>query len=57
MIVSQISGGLEMGVYEGCMVAEELAFGCTGIMTAMEASCLGVSVHQIISKDFCISLL
>lgn len=35
---------MEMGVFDGCMVAEELAFGCTGIMTAMEASGLGVSV-------------
>lgn len=36
-------GGMNMGVFEGCMVAEELAYGCTGIMTAMEASGLGVS--------------
>ncbi|XP_013162290.1 PREDICTED: probable medium-chain specific acyl-CoA dehydrogenase, mitochondrial isoform X2 [Papilio xuthus] len=34
-------GGLELGVFDGCMVAEELAYGCTGIMTAMEASGLG----------------
>ncbi|CAK1588185.1 unnamed protein product [Parnassius mnemosyne] len=34
-------GGLDMGVFDGCMVAEELAYGCTGIMTAMEASGLG----------------
>ncbi|XP_045458365.1 probable medium-chain specific acyl-CoA dehydrogenase, mitochondrial isoform X2 [Melitaea cinxia] len=34
-------GGLDMGIFDGCLVAEELAFGCTGIMTAMEASGLG----------------
>ncbi|CAH2985359.1 unnamed protein product [Chilo suppressalis] len=34
-------GGMDMGVFEGCMVAEEIAFGCTGIMTALEASGLG----------------
>ena len=34
-------GGLNMGVFDGCMIAEELAYGCTGIMTAMEASGLG----------------
>ncbi|CAH0703492.1 unnamed protein product [Spodoptera exigua] len=34
-------GGMNMDVFDGCMVAEELAFGCTGIMTAMEASGLG----------------
>lgn len=37
------TGGMNMGVFEGCLVAEELAYGCTGIMTAMEASGLGVS--------------
>lgn len=34
---------MENGVFEGCLVAEELAYGCTGIMTAIEASGLGVS--------------
>ncbi|XP_075230410.1 medium-chain acyl-CoA dehydrogenase [Lycorma delicatula] len=34
-------GGLEMGVFDGCIVAEQLAYGCTGIMTALEASGLG----------------
>lgn len=37
------TGGLEMGVFEDCLVAEELAYGCTGVKTAMEASGLGVS--------------
>lgn len=36
-------GGLEIGVFEGCLVAEELGYGCTGIKTAMEGSGLGVS--------------
>uniref|UniRef100_A0A023F9Y8 Medium-chain specific acyl-CoA dehydrogenase, mitochondrial n=1 Tax=Triatoma infestans TaxID=30076 RepID=A0A023F9Y8_TRIIF len=34
-------GGMGMGVFDGCIVAEELAYGCTGIMTALEASGLG----------------
>ncbi|NEU33626.1 acyl-CoA dehydrogenase, partial [bacterium LRH843] len=34
-------GGLGMGVFDGCLVAEQLAYGCTGIMTALEASGLG----------------
>ncbi|KAL4704581.1 hypothetical protein ACJJTC_017836 [Scirpophaga incertulas] len=34
-------GGIELGVFDECMVAEEIAFGCTGIMTALEASGLG----------------
>lgn len=36
-------GGLGLGVFDGCLIAEELAYGCTGIMTAMEGSGLGVS--------------
>ncbi|XP_050360874.1 probable medium-chain specific acyl-CoA dehydrogenase, mitochondrial isoform X2 [Nymphalis io] len=39
--VPEHCGGLDMGIFDGCMVAEELAYGCTGIMTAMEASGLG----------------
>lgn len=39
--VPQKYGGLGMGVFDGCLVAEELAYGCTGIMTALEASGLG----------------
>ncbi|CAG4942000.1 unnamed protein product [Colias eurytheme] len=39
--VPEHCGGLNMGVFDGCLVGEELAFGCTGIMTAMEASGLG----------------
>ncbi len=33
-------GGLGLGVLEGCMIAEETAWGCTGIGTAMEANTL-----------------
>lgn len=29
-------------MFDGCLIAEELAYGCTGIMTALEASGLGV---------------
>ncbi|XP_073973024.1 medium-chain acyl-CoA dehydrogenase isoform X2 [Rhodnius prolixus] len=39
--VPQELGGMGMGVFDGCIVAEELAYGCTGIMTALEASGLG----------------
>lgn len=31
-----------MSVTDGCLVAEELGYGCTGIKTALEASGLGV---------------
>lgn len=31
-----------LSILTGCIIAEELAYGCTGIKTAMEASGLGV---------------
>jgi len=33
-------GGLGLGVFQGCLIAEEFAWGCTGIGTAMEANSL-----------------
>jgi acyl-CoA dehydrogenase len=33
-------GGLGLRVLEGCLIAEEIAWGCTGIGTAMEANTL-----------------
>lgn len=36
-------GGLGLDVLTGCIIAEELAYGCTGMKTALEASGLGVS--------------
>lgn len=50
--LDNFTGGLDMGVFEGCLVAEELAYGCTGIMTAMEASGLGVSGLSCLSMCF-----
>lgn len=34
-------GGMGLGVFEGCLMGEELAYGCTGIATAIEANGLG----------------
>ncbi|KAL7307047.1 probable medium-chain specific acyl-CoA dehydrogenase, mitochondrial [Trichogramma pretiosum] len=34
-------GGLEFNIFDGCIVSEEIAYGCTGIKTALEASGLG----------------
>ncbi|XP_034947298.1 probable medium-chain specific acyl-CoA dehydrogenase, mitochondrial [Chelonus insularis] len=31
-------GGLELGSFDGCLISEALAYGCTGIMTAIESS-------------------
>ena len=33
--------GMGMGTLDGCLITEKLAYGCTGIMTALEANGLG----------------
>ena len=38
------AGGAGLGVLDGCVVTEELAYGCTGIQTAIEANSLAVSL-------------
>ncbi|KAJ3662567.1 hypothetical protein Zmor_006909 [Zophobas morio] len=39
--IPQDIGGMGNSVFDGCLIAEELAYGCTGVMTALEASGLG----------------
>lgn len=39
--IPQEFGGLELDVLTGCVIAEELAYGCTGVKTALEGSGLG----------------
>ncbi|KAF1465211.1 Medium-chain specific acyl-CoA dehydrogenase, mitochondrial, partial [Pygoscelis antarcticus] len=34
-------GGLGLGSFEACLITEELAYGCTGVQTAIEANSLG----------------
>jgi len=38
--IPEAYGGPGLGVLDGCMIAEEVAWGCTGIGTAMEANTL-----------------
>jgi acyl-CoA dehydrogenase len=38
--IPQEYGGLGLAVLDGCIITEELAYGCTGICTAMEANAL-----------------
>lgn len=38
-----IVGGLGLGTFDSCLISEELAYGCTGVQTAIEANSLGVS--------------
>merc|ERR1719231_246657 len=36
--IDEAYGGLGLGALDGCLIAEELAWGCTGMMTAIEAN-------------------
>lgn len=44
-------GGLGLGVFESCLVAEEIASGCTGIGTAMEANNLAEAPLIVAGSD------
>lgn len=41
-------GGMGLNTFEGCLITEELAYGCTGMSTALEANNLGVSLDSIV---------
>lgn len=32
-----------MGVFDSCLIIEEIGYGCTGMATALEGTSLGVS--------------
>lgn len=36
-------GGLGLGIFDACIISEELAYGCTGVNSAIDGSYLGVS--------------
>ena len=42
------AGGMGLGIFDACMITEELAFGCTGIQTAIEANSLGVNYIDLL---------
>jgi len=44
-------GGLDLGILECCTVTEELAYGCTGVQTAIEANSLGQMPLIIAASD------
>ncbi|KAM9280227.1 medium-chain specific acyl-CoA dehydrogenase, mitochondrial isoform 3-T3 [Cariama cristata] len=39
--IPESCGGLGLGSFEVCLITEELAYGCTGVQTAIEANSLG----------------
>jgi acyl-CoA dehydrogenase len=49
--IPQEYGGLGLGVLEGCLLAEEAAWGCTGIGTAMEANNLAEAPIIVAGTD------
>lgn len=49
--IPEAYGGMGLGVLDGCIIAEELAFGCTGILTAMEANSLASAPIQVAGND------
>ena len=49
--IPQEYGGLGLGVLEGCLLAEEAAWGCTGIGTAMEANNLAEAPLIVAGTD------
>ncbi|XP_049731575.1 medium-chain specific acyl-CoA dehydrogenase, mitochondrial isoform X4 [Elephas maximus indicus] len=49
--IPESCGGLELGAFSGCLIAEELAYACTGIQTAIEANNLGEMPVIIAGND------
>ncbi|KAJ7332581.1 hypothetical protein JRQ81_014761 [Phrynocephalus forsythii] len=39
--IPESCGGLGLGVFDACLITEELAYACTGMQTAIEANSLG----------------
>ncbi|XP_033007684.1 medium-chain specific acyl-CoA dehydrogenase, mitochondrial [Lacerta agilis] len=39
--IPESCGGLGLGSFDACLITEELAYGCTGVQTAIEANSLG----------------
>ena len=44
-------GGMGLGVLDGIIITEELAYGCTGIATAMEANALASAPIMVAGND------
>jgi len=49
--IPEAYGGLGLGVFDSCLVAEEIASGCTGIGTAMEANNLAEAPVIVAGSD------
>ncbi|XP_006831151.1 PREDICTED: medium-chain specific acyl-CoA dehydrogenase, mitochondrial [Chrysochloris asiatica] len=49
--IPESCGGLGLGTFEACLITEELAYGCTGVQTAIEANSLGQMPVIIAGND------
>lgn len=49
--IPEAYGGLGLGVFESCLIAEELGYGCTGITTAIEANNLAQAPLIVAASD------
>ncbi len=49
--IPQEYGGLGLSVLDGCIITEEIAYGCTGIATAMEANSLASAPVIVAGND------
>jgi len=49
--VPQEYGGMGLGVLDGAIITEEIAYGCTGIATAMEANTLAAAPIIVAGND------
>lgn len=49
--IPEAYGGTEMSVLTSCVIAEEMAWGCTGIQTALEATGLGQTPVILAGND------
>ncbi|XP_045403683.1 medium-chain specific acyl-CoA dehydrogenase, mitochondrial isoform X2 [Lemur catta] len=49
--IPESCGGLGLGTLDGCLIAEELAYGCTGVQTAIETNSLGQMPVIIAGND------
>ncbi|XP_015346012.1 medium-chain specific acyl-CoA dehydrogenase, mitochondrial isoform X2 [Marmota marmota marmota] len=49
--IPESCGGLGLGTFDACLITEELAYGCTGVQTAIEANSLGQMPIIIAGND------
>lgn len=49
--IPQDIGGLGLGIFDNCLVTEQLAYGCTGILLSIEGTMLGQTPVMLAGND------